>query len=66
MVTTLNVAKTLTQDIVVTIFPDGGSKYLSENFWRTTIYEGKVMSEKCIHYRGVVTREGINFSIFCD
>jgi cysteine synthase B len=29
----LDVARTLTQGVVVTIFPDGAEKYLSESFW---------------------------------
>jgi S-sulfo-L-cysteine synthase (O-acetyl-L-serine-dependent) len=33
MVAALKLANRLTQGVVVTIFPDGGDKYLSERFW---------------------------------
>ena len=33
MVAALQVANRLTSGVVVTIFPDGGDKYLSERFW---------------------------------
>jgi len=29
----LDVARTLTQGVVVTVFPDGAEKYLTESFW---------------------------------
>jgi cysteine synthase B len=31
----LEIAQSLTSGVVVTIFPDGGYKYLSENFWES-------------------------------
>jgi S-sulfo-L-cysteine synthase (O-acetyl-L-serine-dependent) len=33
MVASLTVAKEIKQGVIVTIFPDGGDKYLSERFW---------------------------------
>ncbi len=33
MVATLKVAKQIQRGVIVTIFPDGGDKYLSERFW---------------------------------
>ena len=33
MVAAMRVARTLTEGVVVTIFPDGADKYLSERFW---------------------------------
>lgn len=34
VVCSLRVAEALTEGVVVTVFPDGGSRYLSERFWR--------------------------------
>ena len=30
---TLQVARTLERGVIVTVFPDGAEKYLTENFW---------------------------------
>ncbi len=36
MVATLEIAKNIDRGTIVTIFPDGGDKYLSEQFWEST------------------------------
>lgn len=35
LVAALEIARTLDRGFIVTIFPDGGGRYLSEHFWRT-------------------------------
>jgi cysteine synthase B len=30
---TLQVARTVERGVIVTVFPDGAEKYLTENFW---------------------------------
>ena len=34
MAACLKVTRELTRGVIVTIFPDGGEKYLSDNFWK--------------------------------
>ena len=34
MAVAMNIAKKITQGIIVVIFPDGASKYLDQNFWK--------------------------------
>src|SRR5262249_19110905 len=37
LVAALRVAKTISHGVIVTIFPDGGERYLSERFWNRDV-----------------------------